>query len=129
EILGGHSSPPAAGAGREERRQALLLAVQRRVNPDTDRLPADKATPIYADLAREFGLEPGSVAAYLPSTIKPTQAEILAYARSRRSAVAAERRELRLVAAEPVGVKAGVGLGTGIPAPPTVAVEEHSPAA
>src|SRR5688572_11743758 len=113
------SSPLTARADREERKQALLLAAQRHVNPDTGRLPADQVKAIYADLAREFGLEPSSVATYLPSDIRPTPAETLAYARSRRSANAAQRREQRVVAPEPVVVPSD---------PVEVAVEESSPA-
>jgi hypothetical protein len=96
------SRPIAARADREERRQALLLAAQRHLNPETGRLPADQVKGIYAELAREFGLEPSSVATYLPSTLKPTSAETLAYARSQRSAKAAQRREELVVAKAPV---------------------------
>jgi hypothetical protein len=99
------SSPVAVRSGREDKKQALLLAAQRHLNPDTGRLPADQVKGIYAGLAREFGLEPSSVATYLPSTIKPTSAETLAYARSRRSAKAAQRREEPVAAGELVGVR------------------------
>lgn len=73
--------------------QSLLRAAERFLNPETGRLPAARVKEIYAELAREFGLEPSSVATYLPSSIKPTSGETLAYARSQRSAKAAQRRE------------------------------------
>jgi hypothetical protein len=96
------SSPTGIRMGREDRKQSLLLAAQRHVNPDTGRLPADQVKGVYAELAREFGLEPSSVSTYLPSSIKPTAGETLAYARSRRSAKAAERREVLVAAPAPV---------------------------
>jgi hypothetical protein len=117
------SSPVAVRIGREERKQALLLAAQSRVNPDTGRLPADQVKEIYADLAAQFNLEPSSVATYLPSTIKPTSAETLAYARSRRSAKAAQRREEPVAPEEPVVAPPEPSVSTQKEAPKMARVE------
>src|SRR4051794_40973176 len=101
------STPPSPAAGRssrEERQQALLAAAERHVNPETGRFPADRVKEIYAELAQEFGLEPSSVATYLPSPLKPPSAEPLSYPRPRRSATAAQRREERAAGPAPAGV-------------------------
>jgi hypothetical protein len=102
--------------------QALLQAAERHLNPETGRLPAEQVKEIYAELAGEFGLEPSSVATYLPSSIKPTSAETLAYARSRRSAKAAQRRE-ESAAAPPIVVPPSPAVVAPQPPPAAVRLE------